>query len=642
MSVENLKSLISIITDFYKDKHDIDINDIDINIKKIFFNIMKRISSDNEHEGKNATEKTKLALKIVKEIIKHELISKDTKNTRQLAEKSVIDVQTNKQITPNTDVFDKMSVIAESIRKENIPVETMSLKSSQIGDKSICEDEFKNNMKELENNRESFSKSIKEMFPPLENNNSIEKRNIDMSDLVNRSVNEIDPKEFYIKNDILRLDNQSAVIDNISIKAGDRSLGIPNTPPSGRILVKGYILINSYNRNWVVERLRYKYRVIFGGIVCSSKTRVPVYTNHKTIPGTQTATYAGVPNTAGWSDNNGNVYDKYEPSYTGTNGVVGFEEFEIPAILNATTTNVFNDIYSIMITNITIPIERINQRVNNTVNANVLDSFTNFNYNYNFPYILCNIDEFSDIYDGTDRNVRKSFCQLQYSDFIMTPNGRGYIIFKPVQNEKKIFYPIHLTTLPTLNISLRKPNGELLDDSEDGMVIKNICTENNYYIRIETDKYFSKDAYAKGDYIKIRDFTIFELAGFEDEYTQLELSNLIKFINKEEGHVVHEVSEPADVAVCSGISDHGYYKSFIIEAQGSLNEETGMWVTMCRQQKLLEEFSEQLHLIGAYPTSFSFGNVLNMSLQHSISMTVEMYKHDAGVLNTIIVTKSVI
>ena len=112
-----------------------------------------------------------------------------------------------------------------------------------------------------------------------------------------------------------------------------------------------------------------------------------------------------------------------------------------------------------------------------------------YNYNFNFPYILCYIDEFQDIYDGTDNIIRKTFCQLQYHDYMKTPNGRGYVIFKPVQEEKKIFYPSYLSSLPTLNISLRKPNGELLDKSEDGLTVFHIAPEQNYYLKIRTRKH---------------------------------------------------------------------------------------------------------------------------------------------------------
>ena len=242
---------------------------------------------------------------------------------------------------------------------------------------------------------------------------------------------------------------------------------------------------------------------------------------------------------------------------------------------------------------------------------------------------MCCIDEFQDIYDGTDSNIRKAFCQLQYKEFIKTPGGRGYIIFKPVQDEKKIFYPTCLSTLPTLNISLRKPNGELLDKSEDGISISHIAVDQTYYFKITTATYFIRDSFMKGDNIKIKDFTLYKLSKSEC-ILESDIQNLIAFINRDEGHIIHEIGDP---------SDDGYFNSFYMYAPGHLDREAGRFVVESKPKDTLTTFNAAIGSLTTY--IHKYGNVINLSLQHSISMTVEMYKHDSSLINTVIVTKNV-
>jgi hypothetical protein len=370
--------------------------------------------------------------------------------------------------------------------------------------------------------------------------------------------------------------------------------------------------------------------------------RVPYYENNPTIPFTKTSTFEGIVNTTGWYDDKNNVSRNPYQTDDPLGQELGFETYELPVDQDATTMNLFKDIYSISITNITIPSERIHVHAN-TVNANVPNQF-DYNYNFNFPYILCYIDEFQDIYDGTDNIIRKTFCQLQYHDYMKTPNGRGYVIFKPVQDEKKIFYPNYLSSLPTLNISLRKPNGELLDNSEDGLTVLHIAPEQNYYLKITTEKYFIRDSFSKGDYIQIKDFTLYKLLEMNSENaTEINISALIDFVNKTDGHVIYEIGEP---------SDDGYFNSFYIYAPGSFNTDDGKFDVNQVLINLLIDFNDRINYIKEPPltdtsvsldvfNNYKYGKLINMSLQHSISMTVESYQHDTSVLKPVVISKYV-
>ena len=643
MSVDNIKSLMNIMRSYFQDTHDVDINSTNINIKEIFFTIMKRLSLDPEHNIKSDLEKTKLTLKIVKEIVKKELKSTTPSDEQELypdrgAILSSLQSQTPK-LTQNTDVSSMMNSIADSMKSstESAPVvQSLSDSVTQIQEKTIDENEFKEQMKSLEMDRDKFSHSIKDMYPNQENS-FIDTRNEDSKNIRNEQVRGVEPKDFYIKNEKMHAEKNTSQTQGGSTFSG---ISIANTREdtqiedlNRRILIKKYILINSFSRNWTVDKYRYVYKVKFASDGNSTTVRVPYYANNETVPHTKTHTFSGALNVAGYYDDRNEPHPKWVPGDLGK--LLGHEEYQIPPEQVATTMNHFNNIYSIAVTNITIPTERMHYSVN-TIDTNISENYYDYNYTFHFPYIMCCIDEFQDIYDGTDSNIRKAFCQLQYKEFIKTPGGRGYIIFKPVQDEKKIFYPTCLSTLPTLNISLRKPNGELLDKSEDGISISHIAVDQTYYFKITTATYFIRDSFMKGDNIKIKDFTLYKLSD-SGCILESDIQNLIAFINRDEGHIIHEIGDP---------SDDGYFNSFYMYAPGHFDREVGQFVVESKPKDTLTTFNAAIAEIAAIETLSTtyihkYGNVINLSLQHSISMTVEMYKHDSSLINTVIVTKNV-
>ena len=497
-----------------------------------------------------------------------------------------------------------------------------------------------------------FNENNKVVAKLKENNHQHEDFATTISDhtvVVNKPMHETDPKSFYVKNTMIEKENslrtnndtlgkfasQISMTSDLKISA--------DTSDIKKVKVSKYILINSYDRNWLVDKYRYKYAVKFQENK-SQINRVPYYKNNPTVPFTKTNTYVGVPNQNGWVDKNGQVYEAYDSSLE-LGELLGYEEFQISIDQDANISNHFNDIYSISVTNVTIPSEMFHM-LHHSININSSRTTNDFNYNYNFPYILCNIEEFSDLYDGTDTTIRQSFCQLQYHEYMKTPSGRGYIILKPVQKEKKIFYPTPLATLPTLNISLTKPNGELLNKSTDGNEIFSIDVSQMYYLKITTKKYFNKDAFFKGDFIRIKDFTIFKLLKLKVEnttdfeprmITDAKVNELMAFINKKEGHEIYNTGSP---------NDDGYYNSFYVYTPGYFNDDIGEFVVDVELTDTLTSFNEYIkaenyehtNLI----TNFKYGNILNMSLQNSISLTVEVFKHDASVINTVNVTKTLL
>ena len=639
-----MKNLLGIITEFFKNKYNFDLSTSKINLKNVFFEIMKKIENDEQHATLDVIDKNKLVLKVVKEIILKEMNVEFNRDINLYRNRKNIlnDINTEtSRLSSNHDIEQKMKQV-ENSRKAEQKKELKSFDdiNKPINEQSYNESEFKTKMEELELNRTHFDNKLQELFP-LDDKEFIEKRNKDMSEILNKNPCEVDPKSFYQQNELLCKTDQNIVPPTYQNLA--MSTVIPNKSKDdtfdNKTLEQKYILINSFDRNWIVDKHRYQYKVKFT-FSTNDILRVPYYENNPTVPYTKTEKSQGIANTFGWVDKNGIAYPPYDSSKPLTDKTdidgkpveLGFEEIEIVVDQDASMIGTFKDVYSIQIKNVTIPTEIFHMFSNslNINNKNMDINEHNYNFNFNFPYILCNIDEFQNVYDGTDDTIRRSFCQLQYDNLIKTPNGRGYIILKPVQQEKKIFYPNTLSSLPTLNISLTKPNGELLNLSEDGLAIFNVSVHQTYYIQIVTSTYFDKDAFYRGDYVRIKNFNMYQIS---NTMTNDNIQMFNDFMNRKEGHVIYEIGEP---------NENGYYNSFHIFAPGSFDKYDGKFVVNTRLTDTLAIFNNTLIDNRFYENrneegrslsdGYENGYILNMSLQNTISMTIEMYKPDSKIM----------
>ena len=633
LCVDNMKKLIEIMENVIQDKFNYKLSNSDLNIKNIFLTIMKKVENDPDNISMDLVSKNKLTLKIVKEIIKTNLSLNivNNRNNELHTDRNVVynDINTeHTKILGNKDVFDKMNQIENNKKETEVKeIKKLGKLNQTIMDQSFNENEFKNNLSKLENERESLTIKIAKMFP-RENDDTdfVENRNKDISSILNKNPEDIDPTAFFKQNN--EINNKKQEEQNI-VPSSYQNIAMSTVISKERHhesrLEKRYILINSYDRNWLVDKYRYKYKIRFS-YSKNEILKIPYYENNPTVPHTKTEKSTGIKNDFGWVDKNGVFYNKYDPNLPLTTNLdqdgkmieLGFEEVEIVVDQDASMIGTFKDIYSIKITNVTIPSDILNTYISN--------DHSSYNFNFNFPYILCNIDEFQDVYDGTDDSIRKTFCQLQYDNYVQTPNGRGYIILKPVQQETKYFYPNPLSTLPTLNLSLSKPNGELLNYGADGQNILHITVYQNYYLKVITKTYFDKNAFCKGDYVKIKNFNMYQI---NSSIVKDNMNKFNNFINKHEGHILHSSGEP---------NDNGYYNSFFINGPGEFDENVGKFIVNEDLMNTLSEFNQFLIDNDFFQSSeqesspsddYENGSVLNMSLQNSISMTVEMYKPDS-------------
>jgi hypothetical protein len=437
----------------------------------------------------------------------------------------------------------------------------------------------------------------------------------------------IDPKEFYKQTTAMHVEgyeNRNKGDEDVNEEFGAPSLkmspqlGLKSSrqelvgkPAHQTCLQEKYILINSIDRDWTLQKFRYQYKVKFNYTSQEIK-KIPIYENNPTVPYTMSSASTGIPNTSGWYDNNNTFYAAYDAGAPLGN-IVGYEEITMAADVDANIQTNFKNIHSIQVSKVIIPLDILLENTQSVGLGNKV--LFNNNFNLNFPYVLLQIDEFKDMYEGTDDVIRKSFCQLVFENSYQSGNGRGYVVLAPVQHEKKVFLPTALSTLPSLNISLLRPNGELINKSQDGYTILKVEYEpfNSTYLKVVTNKFFDKNEFFKGDTILIRKYNLFKITEGQDA-GHIQAFN--DFLNRESGHEVTEIGDA---------NDNGYYRTFYIRAPGQFNEDSGAYDIEQNQIDQVVLFNTNFELCDAPMNGF----ILNISLQNSISMKIEQKVYES-------------
>ena len=655
LTVSNLKILLSHIMSYSKS------NNVQIplhKIKLILVDVMNTIREDDRIKNLTLSDINKKTINICNKIIQ------DTKSN--LPVKSVIPMATTtSEDKKNVSLeMDKITKDRDETSKTNTVTDNITEHSKQINDEAFDEKHFLKTLDEIQKNRDDFNSKLNNIQPKqtidfqniesftnntnidvveLDNpinviaikndndNTNVDKicSNIDESNSFQRTLDttiqqsselSLHPKIFYQENSTIN----DVMNSKVMLKSGGPEHDITKayldsykqSIKTKKINKTHYILINSYDRNWINDKNRYQYNINFTNAEHNIQ-QIPYYQNNKTIPFTKTTNFDGIDNTMGWIDKFDIQHDPYDSALP-DGDIVGYEDVN-KIIDDDASLSKFKDIHSIKVSNVTIPIEVYFRHVN-SINVNIAREHT---FNFNFPYVLLNIDEFNDVYDGTDNTIRKCFCQLQYDNHFTCPNGRGYIILKPVQNESKLFSPTPLSTLSKMTISLTKPNGELLNYNIDGIKILAIQSIQTYYLKITTTTFFNRDSFMIGDFIRFQNYQIFKInSSLNDTY----ISQVNGFINRSEGHEIYQIGEP---------NNDGYYNSFNIFAPGSFNDHIGKFNVETTLVNTLTEFNDVIsskNIINDTST-YDNGYLLNMSLQNSISMVVETKIVDSSIVS---------
>jgi hypothetical protein len=249
-----------------------------------------------------------------------------------------------------------------------------------------------------------------------------------------------------------------------------------------------------------------------------------------------------------------------------------------------------------------------------------LSTDPSFHISFSLPYVILSIDEFSDVYDGTNDIIRKSFCNLIYESSYKAPNGRGFIVLKPVQDEKKQFYPTPLSTIQRLSIKLLKPNGDLLSIKQDSNNIMSIeqDTDPNKLI-ITLKNYFTNQDFFNSDYILIKNFVISKLV---PQQLESDINGINGFINQSNGH---------EIISLGTVNSNGYYNSFYIASPGSFDASIGSINLNTSIINCLNYYN--LNNSSIVPN----GTILNQTLQHSISLKLDILVDNAKIIETMII-----
>ena len=245
-----------------------------------------------------------------------------------------------------------------------------------------------------------------------------------------------------------------------------------------------------------------------------------------------------------------------------------------------------------------------------TESLDVQDRTTVASSLFGLPYVTLHLDNVT-LCEGTNDTLRGALAVMRFERSYRSPNGRSYIVLLPMQGERKTFSP-PLASLPNFRMSLRRPNGTLLENSRDDFGFMKIEYEafNQRLVKIVTSKYFDPKEFLPGDNVYMRQCTIQLSAILEASAAhRMARDTLQAFLNRAEGHQIVELGQS---------NAKGFCRTFYLAAPGVANQVTGAFDLDVGVTDLIQSINNDVSII---PSSIQ-GMLLNASLQAVISMTV--------------------
>lgn len=307
------------------------------------------------------------------------------------------------------------------------------------------------------------------------------------------------------------------------------------------------------------------------------------------------------------------------------NWILQKNRFKFSIDMNA-MAKTYKNINEIAFTHLIIPTEIVQNRPGSLEQPR---RFFNHCFSLAQPYLILFVDEFNDVYDGLNQYNQVAFTNFIHDSSYQAPNGRGYTIMKPMQNEKKVFYPAPLSSLQKLSIKIAKPNGQLFNDSQDIYGVWKVEYEsyNKEYLKIITNRYFDKNEFYIGDYVMIKQFMMphFKNESEEDdnyvEYQQhrYTYNKINEYINQPEGHNILEIGKA---------NQEGKYRYFYIQAPGEFDSLSGKFVIDKEMVDLIQSYNEMSFPESMVPSAL--GGLINTSLQPVLSLNLVLSEVDAA------------
>ena len=242
--------------------------------------------------------------------------------------------------------------------------------------------------------------------------------------------------------------------------------------------------------------------------------------------------------------------------------------------------------------------------------------FFNYEFSFAYPYVLLMLEGFDNVYDGTNEPMRRAFCMFVYHRSYKAPNGRGYVLLEPAQEERKTF-ATPLASLRNLRVSVSRPNGALFNNSVDDNTVITMQYEpsNRLYLKMVCDHYFDRNDFYVGDMVLLQSFRCEAPSSSSSSSTsttsaipQSTYDLLNTFANRAQGHEVVQLGNP---------NDQGFYKTLYVLAPGVLDQGAGRIIVDANLIGAINSLSYASNPA----TVVSNGRLMNMSLQNVVTFT---------------------
>jgi hypothetical protein len=249
-----------------------------------------------------------------------------------------------------------------------------------------------------------------------------------------------------------------------------------------------------------------------------------------------------------------------------------------------------------------------------TINPQVSVESTPINLPY--PYVIVNIERMEGNMDGSNSALRSAFCTLFYDRSYIGAHGRGFIVLKPMQGEKKVWTtPGNLTNM---NISLQSPIGNLMNYDKDGHIYVEQVTRNtttSFLIRVRTP--FHKNEFNTGDIVIFKNFNYTDII-CNDMVTGA-TGTLNTFLNNANGHLITGISNITSTIVTNTATNTtskiNTYTTFSIASTGV--ELTDSQLAICAVNKPGGIYNEGMRVT---MLNLSMQNVFNMKVQKLVQV----------------------
>ena len=203
-----------------------------------------------------------------------------------------------------------------------------------------------------------------------------------------------------------------------------------------------------------------------------------------------------------------------------------------------------------------------------------------------------------------------------------------------------------------MTIRLLNPQGSIINSNMDVSIIDQACYlplgEDKFDKRciiIRTKNWVAANMFLVNQIIKISRFNI--ALKSNNQNTNIGINHFSDFLNRENGHTIVNIGyidndkEIGISPITLDSNKSGYINVIFIYSPGYLKEETGEWISSLNldNQQGEELISDDLLFYLSSPElrGMSYGKMINISMQTSLSFTVETLEADSHIIKSQII-----